>query len=108
MKAKFIIIVLTRLIRVDGQFQIVKTKVPVGGNILLQDFSGRPGVFSPIAVTHHTGEVMQNTTRGHYQADVLHKSSNSWFRTSDDEPPVEITEADLTDRGYMFLYKKND
>ena len=92
--------------RLDGQLQIVDTKLPIGGNILLDDFSGRHGVFSPIDVIHHSGEVVQNTTRGHYQADVLHQSSNSWFRTSDDEPPAEITEADLTDRGYIFLYKK--
>ena len=50
----------------------------------------------------------QNTTRGHYQADVLQKTTNKWFRTSDDQAPVEIGRKDLTERGYVFMYKKTD
>ena len=40
--------------------------------------------------------------------DVLQKATNKWFRTSDDEAPVEIEQSDLTKRGYIFLYKKID
>ena len=105
-ETNFLIFVIKRLISVEGQLQIVHTKVPVGGNILITDMSGQAQQFSPIAVIHHTGEVIENTTRGHYLADVLQGQDNKWFRTSDDEPPVEINSCDLTDRGYIFLYKK--
>ena len=105
-KTKFLIFVLNRLIRVDGLLQILTARVPVGGNVLLHDISGKSTTFSPIAVIHHAGEVIQNTTRGHYQADVLQKTTNKWFRTSDDEAPIEIEQRDLTEKGYIFLYKK--
>ena len=99
---------LSRLIRVGDLLQIVTTKVPVGGDVTLHDASGHSAVFSPIAVIHHAGEVIQNTTRGHYQADVLQKQTNKWYRTSDEEAPVEIEERDLTQKGYIFLYKRTD
>ena len=63
-------------------------------------------IFSPIAIIHHTGQVTGNTTSGHYQADVLDFTSNKWIRTSDDNLPVVISETNLTDQGYIFLYKK--
>ena len=97
---------LRRLISVEGQLQIVRTKVPVGRHILITDMSGQAQQFSPIAVIHHTGEVIENTTRGHYLAGVLQGQDNKWFRTSDDELPVEIKSSDLTERGYILLYKK--
>ena len=52
-----------------------------------------------------SGLVMGNTTRGHYQADLLDSITGKWVRTSDDELPVEISEMDVTDQGYIFLYK---
>ena len=93
---------------VDGQLQIVRTKVPVGGNISIQDMSGQAIEFSPIAIIHHTGEVLYNTTVGHYLTDVHEKLTNKWFRTSDDQPPIEIKETELTEMGYIFLYQRAD
>ena len=103
--AEFLIFVLSRLIEVDGQMQIINSKIPVGGSVLLQDENNRYAVFKPIAIIHHSGLVMGNTTRGHYQADVLDSITGKWVRTSDDELPVEISEMDVTDQGYIFLYK---
>ena len=42
---EFLIFMLHRLITIDGQLKIVDKKVPVGGNIHLQDISGMTGVF---------------------------------------------------------------
>ena len=103
---KFVIFVLSRLIEVDGHMQIISTKVPIGGSVLLQDEKKRFGVFKPIALIHHSGLVMGNTTRGHYQTDVLNSITGNWIRTSDDELPVEITEKNVSNQGYIFLYKK--
>ena len=101
---EFLIFILNRLVTVDGQLKIVDNKVPVGGNIHLKDASGLSAVFSPIAVIHHTGQVMQNTTSGHYRADVRDFSSGNLIRTSDDSLPQSILS--LTDQGYIYLYSK--
>jgi uncharacterized UBP type Zn finger protein len=105
-KTENIIFIISRLIKIDGNLEILDRKVPLGRDILLNDVQGESGIFTPIAVIHHSGEVMDNTTRGHYQADVLDKLSNKWIRTSDDEPPAEISTQDITENGYIFLYKK--
>ena len=80
--------------------------MPLGEDVELQDRKGKSGLFTPIGVIHHKGEVIGNDTCGHYEADVLKKSSNQWFRTSDDMPPKKILRNDITEQGYIFLYKK--
>eukprot|EP00092_Neocalanus_flemingeri_P022722 GFUD01024642.1.p1 GENE.GFUD01024642.1~~GFUD01024642.1.p1 ORF type:complete len:2733 (+),score=580.47 GFUD01024642.1:994-8199(+) len=107
-KTEFLIFVLSRLMEIDGNLNIIDTKVPVGGSVSLKDSNGHSAEFSPMAVIHHSGIVMENTTMGHYQADLMDKHSRKWIRTSDDELPTEISVADVTDQGYIFLYKKNN
>ena len=102
----YLLFSLSRLIRVEGNLQIVDRKVKVGGNMTISDINGCRAVFSPISIIYHTGQVTGNTTSGHYQADVLDEASRKWIRTSDDNHPMEISEAKLTDQGYIFLYKK--
>ena len=101
-----IIIILNRLIKVDDNLEIVRRKVPLGINISLTDVNGLQGVFMPIAIIHHSGNVTGNTTEGHYQADVLDSHSRQWIRTSDDDLPVKIDMRSVTDQGYIYLYKK--
>jgi len=43
----------------------------LGSDVALQDMKGESRVFKHIAVIHHRGKVIGNTTRGHYMADVL-------------------------------------
>ena len=52
----------------------------------------------------HIGEVINNSTQGHYQADVLDAESKCWIRTSDNEAPLRISQA--SDEGYVYMYKK--
>ena len=105
-RTQHLIFIIGRLIKVDGNLEIVRKKVPSGGDILLDDVQGNTGRFTPIAVIHHSGDVINNTTRGHYQADVLDKESGHWVRTSDDEPPSIISKEEITEEGYIYLYKK--
>ena len=98
-------IILNRLYEINGNLQINRRKVSLGSNILLQDVQGNSRAFKPIGVIHHSGEVIGNTTRGHYQADVLDKTTGEWIRTSDDEPPQQILREFVTSQGYIFLYK---
>ena len=105
-KLRNLIVVLHRLIKVDGHIEIVHKKVPLGGEILIEDLHEKSGLFKPIAIIHHDGGVIGNTTRGHYRADVLNKNSKQWFRTSDDESPKLITRHEITKEGYIFPYTK--
>ena len=102
----YLLFSLSRLIRVEGNLQIVDRKVKVGGSMTISDINGCRAAFSPISIIYHTGQVTGNTTSGHYQADVLDFTSNKWIRTSDDNLPVEISESTITDQGYIILYKK--
>ena len=102
----FLVVILKRLTKIDGKLKILKQKTPMGADVVLQDMKEKSSVFKPIAVIHHRGEVTGNTTRGHYMADVLNMSTNTWFRTSDDEAPKKIPQCHVTNQGYIFLYKK--
>ena len=106
--AEYIVFVLKRLIQVQNQRVIIQTEVSVDVNdrVNLTDVNGRTAQFEPISIIHHIGHVIGNTTQGHYLADVKNKVTNSWFRTSDNAPPEDITEIGLTKMGYIFLYKK--
>jgi hypothetical protein len=64
-------------------------------------------MFSPIAIIHHSGNVRGDTTQGHYRADVKNREANCWYRTSDNDPPENLSEKGLTKMGYIFLYKKS-
>ena len=104
-KLKSLIVILNRLIQVDGHIEIVRKRVPIGGEIMIEDMHGKFGLFKPIGVIHHSGEVIGSTTRGHYQADVLNKNSNQWFRTSDDEQPKLIAREEITHTQHPLLYE---
>jgi hypothetical protein len=103
---EFLIFTLNRIITVDGHLKIVDNKVPVGGNIHLEDVSGISAMFFLIAVIHRTGPLLVNTTNGHYQADVRNSIGDSWMRTSDERKDQRISHDRLTDQGYIFLYRK--
>ena len=105
-KTNYLIIIVDRLVSYDGNLQILRRNVPLGEDVELQDRKGKSGLFTPIGIIHHKGEVIGNDTSGHYEADVLEKSSNQWFRTSDDMPPKKILRKNITEEGYIFLYKQ--
>ena len=105
---EYVVFVLKRLTVVQNNMEIIKTEISVDVNdrVNLTDVNGRTAQFEPISIIHHIGHVIGNTTQGHYLADVKNKVTNSWFRTSDNAPPEDITEIGLTKMGYIFLYKK--
>ena len=69
---------------------------------------GKLGKFLPMAIIHHSGNVRGQTTQGHYRADVKNKETKNWFRTSDNEPPENLSVNGLTKMGYIFVYKKSN
>ena len=105
---EFIIFILSRLMEIDNEKHIIETEVTVDETekLHLIDANGKSANFSPLSIIYHIGNVVGNTTQGHFMADVRNKNTNSWFRTSDNDPPKPITENGLTKMGYIFLYKK--
>ena len=88
--------------------RISKTNINVDPEeeVNLIDKDKKVGKFLPLAIIHHSGSVIEQTTRGHYQADVRNKETGSWFRTSDNDQPKKLNASGLTRKGYIFLYKK--
>ena len=76
--------------------------------VTIQDMNGATANFSPIAIIHHSGVVTGNDTQGHYRADVKNQFSNTWYRTSDNDPSQKLSSQELTKTGYIFLYKQSE
>ena len=107
---EYLLFVLERLIRIGDQLEIITTKVKVNPEeeLNLMDMNGTIGHFKPLAIIHHSGNVVGQTTQGHYRADVKNNDDQNWYRTSDNEPPQQLMRNGLTNMGYIFLYKKVD
>ena len=107
-KTDYIIFLLERLQLFDGQLNIVNTKVIVDPEqeVNFIDADKKVGKFLPLAIIHHSGSIVEQTTRGHFQTDVRNKETGSWFRTSDNDPPKKLNSSGLTKKGYIFLFKK--
>jgi len=108
-ESKFIIIIIARLTSVGTQLHIADTKVNNSHEeVTIQDMNGETANFSPIAIIHHSGVVTGNDTRGHYRADVKNQFSNTWYRTSDNDPSQKLSSQEVTKTGYIFLYKQSE
>ena len=98
-------VIVERLLNVDGQLHINSRKVNVTESVNLPDSYGNSAKFVPIGIIHHTGVITSGQdTRGHYMADILHKQSGKWIRTSDDARPFPLNEP--TSNGYIFVLQK--
>ena len=43
---------------------------------------------------------------GHYTCDIKENVSNMWFKTNDDKIPKQIRDSDVTQFGYVVMYKR--
>ena len=103
---QFLTIVVNRLVlNDDGQLTINQNGVEVTSEIALESSDGTIMIFKPIALIHHSGQVIDNDTRGHYMADILDAKTNIWIQTSDDDTPRTLSNP--SENGYIFLYKKS-
>ena len=62
-------------------------------------------IYKPLAVLYHLGDVKGKDAFGHYKTDIL-DLNGSWFRTSDEDIPRKISERNVSDQGYIYLYRK--
>ena len=45
-------------------------------------------------------------SEGHYICDIKERSTQQWFRTNDNNLPVPIEVEDVSQMGYVILYRK--
>ena len=72
-----------------------------------RDSEGFLKLYEAIAVIEYHGQVSASgTSAGHYTCDVKDNLSSSWFRTNDDRDPFPIDVSDVTQNGYVVLFKR--
>ena len=107
--ANYLVFIVKRLMKIDNQLLILDTKIKADmyESIILEDSQGYRANFQLLCVIHHTGNVVSTKeTSGHYYADVKNSNDGTWYRTSDSQQPVDLTDKGLTENGYIFLLKK--
>ena len=76
-------------------------------NLSCRDSLGTFTAFEPIALVEHHGQMTQNEeTQGHYICDLQDSASLAWFRTNDNQPPIEISLDRVTQTPVVVLYRK--
>ena len=86
-------------------------KTPIYINIMskyiFRDATGSQVWYEAISVIEHMGGLSSTgESGGHYICDVKDKASNRWFRTNDDRTPVQIRTSDVSENGYVVLFKR--
>ena len=107
MDTEYLVFGLNRLMKIDGQIHILDFPVNVGGAVFVTDNNNIAARYSPITIIHYQGHVTPDgDTRGHYMADILDVERNKWYRTSDNSKPRELQVCELSNQGYIYLYKR--
>ena len=89
-----------------GRASIKTNDVTCIDNIKLQDTNDCEAIFEPICVVQHQGGLRgDGESYGHYTADVKEQRSGKWYRSSDNAVPVPINPSEVSQRGYVFLYR---
>ena len=106
-ESEFLIIIIKRVVNFGYGQQILRNKIALGGEATISDSQNKRAIYKPVAVLFHLGDVDGQETFGHYKADILDLYS-SWFRTSDADIPRKISERNVSDQGYIYLYRKTE
>ena len=68
---------------------------------------GNTDAYEVVAVIEYKGNVSSTgDSDGHYICDIKDKVSGMWFRTNDNNDPVQIELASVSASAYIVLYKK--
>ena len=63
--------------------------------------------YEAVSVIEYKGNVTSTGySVGHYICDVKDRSSGKWFRTNDNDDPIQIQEEDVSKSAYVVLYKR--
>ena len=77
--------------------------------IILRDSIGADVWYTPISIIEHRGLLSTSgPSAGHYVCDVKDKSTSKWFRTNDEQNPVQIDVAEVSNQAYAVLFMKTE
>ena len=82
-------------------------KIDIMFEYIFRDVAGSQVWYEAISVIEHKGRLSSTgDSGGHYVCDVKDKTSNRWFRTNDDCIPIKIRTSDVSQNGYVVLFKR--
>ena len=91
-----------RGILTSGSYTLIMLKII----FFFRDNDGSSNKFQAVAVISHHGQMTADGEgRGHYTCDVK-TTSGHWYRTNDNEPPVKISNKNLSKKCAVVLYSK--
>ena len=74
---------------------------------MFRDADGCQGHYEAISVVEFAGRLSTTgDSGGHYTCDIKDSFSKTWFRTNDSRLPIQIDEANVSKKGYVFLFKR--
>ena len=72
-----------------------------------RDWDGSEANFSPCAIVEHKGHMLDDReTSGHYICDIEDKQTGQWFRTNDNQIPVQIDLESVTKKPVVIMFRK--
>ena len=72
-----------------------------------RDASGGQTWYEAISVIEYSGRISPDgESAGHYFCDIKDNKTNVWFRTNDSRLPVPIESCNVSQNGYVVLYKR--
>ena len=77
--------------------------------IFYRDSTDKVSKFEAVSVIEFQGSVSSSgRSQGHYICDIKERSTQQWYRTNDNNHPVPIEVEDVSQMGYVILYRKLD
>ena len=74
---------------------------------ITRDSLSNEAQYEAVSVIEYKGNVTSTGySVGHYICDVKDRSSGKWFRTNDNDDPIQIQEEDVSKSAYVVLYKR--
>ena len=74
---------------------------------IFRDAEGSQVWYEAIAVIEYMGRLSQTgESDGHYICDIKESISNKWFRTNDNYTPIPIRTPDVSQNGYVILFRR--
>ena len=63
--------------------------------------------YEPVSIIEFRGRLnAAGTSSGHYICDLKDKKSGMWYRTNDNNDPIQIDEINISKSAYVVLYNK--
>ena len=76
-------------------------------NKYFRDSEGFQDWYEAISVIEYNGRLSPTgESEGHYTCDIKENISNIWFKTNDSRDPIQIRVSDVSEHGYVVLYKR--